>query len=431
MGTRPDGSRERRQFTYSTLAEARKELRRITTEVEAGTYVRRDKTTLAAYLTAWLDGRRDVRPNTLEGYRHALVPVIDRLGAMPLQQLRTADLDALITERMSGGQPVVPHGQRGRASAAVLTWLRTRPERTATYAEVFAEFGKSGEGVLVRLVADGSVTRPARGRYQAVPTNEAGPKVSGGVSARTVATMLTVLGAALDDALAQGLVVRNVAKLVKRPKVVAVEMSAWTDDEAAAFRAHITTDRLAACWLLTLAGFRRSEVLGLRWADVDLAAGTVSVAQGRVVVTGGTATGEPKSGRSKRTLPMPADVIAALRALKVAQATERLALGGGWPETGLVAVNADGTPIRPETYSNTFGKHCAAAGVRAIRLHDARHTAASQLLEAGWPVAAVAKWLGHDPAVLLRTYAHVTDDALAALGDALLGRSRATGGGER
>jgi hypothetical protein len=62
-GTKPDGSRDRRRYTYATLAEARREYARITTGAAAGTLVRRDKLTLGAFLTEWLDSRR-VRPNT-------------------------------------------------------------------------------------------------------------------------------------------------------------------------------------------------------------------------------------------------------------------------------------------------------------------------------------------------------------------------------
>ncbi len=388
--------------------------------------MQRDKTTVAAFLAGWLDGRRDVRPGTLAGYRHALKPVIDHLGAVPLQHLRTADLDALVALRMAG-KPVAQRDKRGRRSAEVLTWLRARPDG-ASYGEMYAEFGNAGEKALARLMAAGEVTRPARGRYAAArPGDPERPKVAGGVSARTVVTMLVVLSSALDDAMAQGLVARNVARLVKRPKITAAEMATWTPDEADRLRAHISSDRLAACWLLTLAGLRRSEVLGLRWADVDHDAATITVSQGRVVVGGGTVTGAPKSIRSARTLPMPPDVMAALRAFKTRQAEERLALGGGWPDTGLVAVNADGSPIRPETYSKAFAAHCAAAGVPVIRLHDVRHTAATMLLDMGLPVLTVAKWLGHDPAITLRVYGHVYDDALASAGDALLGRSRASG----
>lgn len=424
IGTRPDGSRERQWFTYATLAEARKELRRITTEVAAGTFVRRDKTTVGVFLTEWLDARRDVRPVTLAGYRFALKPVIDHLGAVPLQHLRTADLDALVTLRMAG-QPVAQRNKRGRRSAEVLAWLRARPVG-ASYGELFAAFGNPGEKAVARLMASGEVTRPKRGRYTAArPADPERPKVAGGVSARTVVTMLVVLASALDDAMAQGLVVRNVARLVKRPKITAGEMSTWTPDQAARFRAHVADDRLAACWLLTLAGLRRSEVLGLRWADVDLDAGTITVAQGRVVVGGGTVIGAPKSTRSARTLPMPSDVLAALKAFKARQAEEHLALVVNWPDTGLVAVNVDGSPIRPETYSQRFAAHCVAAGVPAIRLHDVRHTAATMLLDGGTTPSATAKWLGHDPAITLRVYGHVYDDTLASAGDSLMDRTRA------
>ena len=77
-----------------------------------------------------------------------------------------------------------------------------------------------------------------------------------------------------------------------------------------------------------------------------------------------------------------------------------------------------------------FRRHCAAAGVPVIRLHDARHTAATRMLDSGTTVSAAAKWLGHDPTMTLRVYGHVYDDALASAADVLLGgMSRANGEG--
>jgi integrase len=424
IGVRTDGSRERQRFTFPTLAEARREYRRISTDIATGVFVKRSPTTVAEFLMTWLDGRRDIRPNTLEGYRNHLKPVIEHLGEMTLQQLRVADVDALVILRLEG-KPIAQRDKRGRRAAEVLAFLRSQPDGVQ-YSDIYATLGNSGVKALDRLVASGDVLRPARGRYVASqPADPERPKIPGGVSARTVVSMLVVLSAALDDAMRQGLVTRNVARMVKRPAIKHYEMATWTPQQATQFRDHIRVDRLAACWLLTLVGLRRSEILGLRWSDVDFDAGTVGVAQGRVVVQGvGTVTGDPKSKRSRRVLPMPPEIFAALRTFKVQQAAERLALGSGYHDSGLVAVNEDGSAIRPETYSAEFACQSKAAGVPLIRLHDVRHTAATMLLDGGTTAIATAKWLGHDPAITLRVYGHVYDDALAAAGDALMGRTR-------
>jgi integrase len=327
-GTKPDGSRDRRRYTYATQAEAKREYARIMTEAAAGTLVRRDKVTLGAFLNEWLDSRR-VRPNTLDGYRAALKPVIDHLGTVPLQHVDTPHLDELVTLRLTG-EPIPQRAKRGHRSAEVLAYLRVRPEGAA-YSELMTTFGEPGIKALDRLVSSGDVLRTRRARYvAALPSEPERPKVPGGVSNRTVCAMLTVLSMALTTAMKRGLVARNVAQLVDRPAIEHREMSTWTPQQVERFREHVRSDRLYACWLLTLAGWRRSEVLGLAWSAVDFDAGTVSVAQGRVVVRGaGTTTGAPKSERSRRTLPMPADVMAALRTLN-AQKRERLAFGPTW-----------------------------------------------------------------------------------------------------
>jgi len=255
-GVKPDGSRDRRRYTYPTLAEAKREYARIVTEVAAGTLVRRDKVTLGAFLTEWLDSRR-VRPNTLDGYRAALKPVIDHLGTLPLQHLDTPHLDELVTLRLAG-EPIPQRAKRGRRSAEVLAYLRARPEGAA-YSELLTTFGEPGIKALDRLVSSGDVLRPRRARYVAVlPTEPERPKVPGGVSNRTVCAMLTVLSTALTSAMKRGLVARNVAQLVDRPAIEHCEMSTWTPQQVERFREHVRSDRLYACWLLT----RSSPLLG-------------------------------------------------------------------------------------------------------------------------------------------------------------------------
>jgi hypothetical protein len=89
-----------------------------------------------------------------------------------------------------------------------------------------------------------------------------------GRSPRTVTMMLVVLQQAMQDALRQGLIVRNVVSLVQKPRQVHHEMSAWTLGQTRTFLAHVGDDRLHAAWMLTMHGLRRGEVLGLRWTDL-------------------------------------------------------------------------------------------------------------------------------------------------------------------
>lgn len=422
IGVRLDGKRDRPRFTYTNKTEARREYRRISTEVANGTYVGPAKTTVGEHIGKWLDGRRDVRRVTLEGYRDALKPVVERLGKVKLQQLTKAHVDRLVTWRLTEGRQV--QRKPGAACDAVLAFVAAQPDG-ARYAQVAEKFGEKGARYLGTLLGSGAIVRPKRGLYVATTDAPAAPQLRG-VSERTVTTMLIQLTAALDDAVSQGLVTRNVARLVKRPDITDTEMNVWTREQATAFRDHVRTQRLHALFLLSLCGLRRSEIMGLRWTRIDGA--TLTVARGRVAVGKDTEEGDPKSRRSRRALPLPADVVTVLNRLKLTQKAEALALGVAWSDDRLVAVHEDGSAIRPEWYTDEFQRQAKAAGLPVIRLHDARHTAATILLDSGASVSAAAKWLGHDPAILLRVYGHVYDEALESAGAALFGEAETATG---
>ncbi|MBY8858592.1 site-specific integrase [Nocardia sp. CA2R105] len=415
VGIKSDGTRDRRRFSYDTKAEARREYRRISTEVAEGRYIAPTKTTVGAYIKAWLDGRRDVRRVTVDGYRHALKPVVNRLGNLPLQRLTKDHLDVLVTWRLTEGRRS-DTAVKGTA-AEVLAFVAAHPDGVR-YANVTSKFGDKAGRYLDRMRASGTIVRPERGLYALAPGTPP-PVEPQGVAAGTVTTMLIQLSAALDDAMEQGLVTRNVARLVKRPDIADTEMQVWTREQRREFREHVREHRLYALFLLSLCGLRRSEVMGLRWSRIE--GNTLHVRRGRVAIGTDVVEEDPKSWRSRRSLPLPTDVVNALARFKVAQKAEALALGASWSDERLVAVREDGSPIRPEWYSDEFQRQAKAAGLPMIRLHDARHTAATILLDSGAAVPAVAKWLGHDPAVLLRVYGHVYDEALESTGAALFG----------
>src|SRR5262249_20334254 len=153
-----------------------------------------------------------------------------------------------------------------------------------------------------------------------------------------------------------------------------------------------------------LSGLRRGEVCGLTWPDIDLSAKTLTVRRTRVVVDGLVEDSEPKSDASRRTLPLTPELVKVLRRAKRRQAAERLAAGGSYADSGFLVCNEVGEPLHPDTVSDYWDRLTIAAGVRRIRLHDARHTCGTLMHLQGVPTAVVAAWLGHaDASFTMRT----------------------------
>ncbi|MEE3853213.1 site-specific integrase [Gordonia sp. LSe1-13] len=411
------GRRVRQRSTHRTLAEARAAYRRISTEVADGRHVVRRRVTVGEFLTSWLDGRRGIRAVTLSGYRSSLSPVIARLGHVELQKLTRRHLDDLVTWRLTEGRAST-RPPLSELAATVLECVRAAGPAGVRYGQVKASHGVRGADALRALVDSGHLDRPERGRYVlAAETATA----RAGVKPYTVVMMLNTLIGALDDAIADGLLDRNVARTVEKPTSTAPTMGHWDRPQLARFAAQVATDRLAACWQLSMLGLRRSELMGVTWSAIDTAAGTLTIRQGRARLGGsGDVLAPPKSARSRRTLALPPDVVAALSALKATQQQERLALGVPWDADGLIVVDEIGDPYRPDRWTEQFQAHAAAAGLPPIRLHDLRHTAATVLLSEGHQVHAVAAWLGHDPAMTLSVYGHALPSATQAAGAALI-----------
>jgi integrase len=229
------------------------------------------------------------------------------------------------------------------------------------------------------------------------------------LSPKTVRYVHTTLRRALRDAVADGLMVRNVAAQARPPRARRVEMRTWTAVEVGTFLASVREDRLYAAWLLLATlGLRRGELLGLRWLDVDLTTGRIAIRHTLVMVDGKPATAEPKTGKGRRSLTLAPDVLDALRAHRAQQVAERLSWGADYTDSGLVVTTEQGRPMHPETFSGLFTRLAARAGLPAIRLHDLRHSTASILLARGVHPKVVSELLGHATiALTLDTYSHV------------------------
>jgi integrase len=238
-----------------------------------------------------------------------------------------------------------------------------------------------------------------------------------GRSASTVRQTLVVFEQAMRDAERQGIVARNVVRLVAKPRQTRHEMKVWTAAQLTTFLDQAAEDRYAALWRVAAFALRRGEVCGLRWIDVDWDEGAIRVASTRIPIDSKTiAVGEPKTAAGRRTVPLDDATIAALRSFRAVQAAERLAAGELYTDTGLIAVDETGQPISPDAYGDRFARIAKAAGLPAIRLHDLRHTAATLMHESGEvPLRTLAAMLGHaDASFTLRTYAHSSDESKAA-----------------
>ena len=267
-----------------------------------------------------------------------------------------------------------------------------------------------------------------------------GGKPGTGLSGRTARLTLGRLTAALEMAVLEGKLVRNVAKLVTPPEHTPRERETWSKAEVRRFLAKATQGRLHAAWRLSLYGLRRGEVLGLRWSDIDLKARALTVNQARVLVEYRVRIEEPKSSNGRRTLPLDDELVAALTTLRKRQIDDSAAAGTAyqaglagldWYQGGEYVVTDElGLPVHPEWYSDEFVRLLKRAGLRRITLHDSRHTTLTLMEHAGVPISIVSKWAGHyDSAFTQKTYVHASGDDLHQ-GRAALAKIHKTGRGK-
>ncbi len=238
----------------------------------------------------------------------------------------------------------------------------------------------------------------------------------GGLSPTSVRRVHAMLRTALNDAMRWGLVQRNATELADPPPMRGVKaarrrsMKTWTVDELRRFLEHTQDHLLGSLWAVaTATGLRRSELLGLRWADADLDSCTVTVSQTVLEGEEGHRPEEDqKSTTSARTIHLDHRTAELLRRHRKVQLEQRLEAGPAWQDHDLVFPQPDGTWYHPDTITSAFGRAVKTAGVPKIRLHDLRHTHATLLLKAGVNPKVVSERLGHSSvAFTLDTYSHV------------------------
>lgn len=233
----------------------------------------------------------------------------------------------------------------------------------------------------------------------------------GGLSAKTVRYIHTILHKALADAVDAGFVATNVAERAKppRPRAAApTELRYWTPEELRSFLDLIAGQRMEAAWhVAAMTGMRRGEVLGLRWRDIDLDAARIHVRQALVSVAYKLIMSTPKTHQA-RVIDLDAGTVEQLHRHRFRQLAERSKWGDEYDDADLVFCKENGTPLHPQTFTQAFERLVTRSGLPKIRLHDLRHTHATIALRAGVPVKVISERLGHEtPAFTMTQYAHV------------------------
>ena len=229
----------------------------------------------------------------------------------------------------------------------------------------------------------------------------------GGLSPRTVTHMHRVLREALQQALRWQLLARNPADAVKPPKVERKQMNVLnTDATANLIEAARGSPLFVPIMLGVRCGLRRGEVVALRWRNVDLDRGQISVIASAEQTEQGVREKEPKSGKG-RTIVLSATEIEELRSHRRRQAEGLLALGVRLTDDHHVVAREDGQALQPRSLTHAFVKFVRRHGFQ-IRLHDLRHSHATHMLAAGVHPKIAQERLGHSSVgITLDLYSHV------------------------
>ena len=245
-------------------------------------------------------------------------------------------------------------------------------------------------------------------------------------SPRTVQYIHVTLHKALKQAVADGLIPRNATEAVKPPQVRREEIHPLTPEQVNKLLEATRGERLEALYVLAIhTGLRQGELLGLKWEDVDLEAGTLQVRRTLTTAKSGPVLSTPKTKGSRRSVTLTQSAVEALRSHLQRQLGEIDRAASLWRENGLIFASEAGDPLDRRYLTNhRFKPLLKRAGLPPIRFHDLRHTCATLLLGANVNPKIVSELLGHASiAITLDTYSHVLpnmqSEAAKALEDAL------------
>jgi integrase len=394
---------------FRTKREAEKARVDLLSKFDRGEYVEPTQQTLGEYLVEWLAAiEHTVRPSTFDSYeRNMRNHVIAHIGSTRLAKVDAGVLNGLYVQLLASGRRLPSRTGRGYSREVIARATELRSEGlslVATAEQLRAEFDEASH-ITKDTLASLLRRQTERRAIDELPE---------GLDRRTVNYIHTILHRALKDAVRWGRLARNPADAADPPRggQKSDGVQAW---DAATLRTFLTKsresgDRLRALWvLLATTGMRRGEAIGLRWKDVDLDKGRLSVVQTITQTRSKVTIGEPKTARGRRSIALDPATVAVLRDHRKAMLEERLLVGPDFADEGLVFHHPDGACLRPEAVSARFVRRVGQLGLPTLTLHGLRHTWATLALEQGIHPRVVQERLGHSTiAITLGIYSHVS-----------------------
>jgi integrase len=353
-GKGADGRPKRKVFTAATRHEVADEMTKALRDQQRGININPEKQTVGQFLQNWLKDvvRPSVRPKTYRTYSDFVkLHLAPGLGSIQLAKLSPQHVRAFLNEKLATPQP---------------------------------------------------------SRKKVNPDDP--PEPGKPLSPRTVKHLLVTLRGALESAVKDGLIPRNVAAVVDPPSVAKPQMRTFSAEQARTFLDAIAGDRLEALFSTAIAlAYRQGEALGLQWPDVDLDVenSTVTVRQS-IQRIDGKLTITPTKKDKIHTVNLPAVTRSGLVVHRAKQDEERRLAGSRWQETGFVFTTTIGTPIDARSVIRRFHLILKTSGLPQIRFHDLRHSCATLLLAQGVSPRYISDLLGHSQvSFTMQTYAHV------------------------
>ena len=231
-----------------------------------------------------------------------------------------------------------------------------------------------------------------------------------GLAPKTIRNAFNILNPALQKAVVTKLIPSNPCTGVVLPKGQKYNATIYSTQEIKdLLKIAEKTDMYLPLLLVCYVGFRRGELLALKWDHIDFDKGIIHIQDNTVIAEGKVSTKAPKSAAGTRSLTVGSNIMSALKAARAQYNSNKLAKGADFTDSGLVVCQPDGKPFRPESMTQKWERFVKTHGLKPIRFHDLRHSCATMMIEAGIDPKTVQTRIGHaDISTTMNIYTHCT-----------------------